>query len=71
MPRLSWQFGVGGLAEDVEEQGVAFLDARGDCARNQQINRSNALGEATVAAQETDAFQLFAVRLFERSQDIA
>ena len=43
----------------MEEQFVAFLDARGGGARHQQIKRGDAIGEAAVAAKETNAFSLF------------
>ena len=70
-PLLFRQLLVSGLAEDVEEQSLPFLNARRVGAWDQQVERGHAFGEAAVTAQETNALHLLPVRFFQRAQHIA
>ena len=55
----------------MEEQFLPFLNARCRGAGDYQVHRRQALGEAAVASQETDALQLLPVGFFERAQHVA
>src|ERR1035438_8604216 len=65
------QLEVNGLTQDVEEQFLAFLNARSGGARHHQVKRGNTFGEAAVAPQETKALHLLPVGLLQCSQHVA
>src|ERR1035437_5652269 len=69
--RLLGEFEVNRLAQDVEEQFLAFLNAGGGGARHYQVKRGHALGEAAVSSEEANALHLLFVGLFQCAQHVA
>ena len=58
------------FTERVVENFLAFLNPRRDGAGHSQINRRNAFRETAVAAEERDALDACALRLFECADDV-
>jgi len=53
----------------MEQEFLSFLTPRGVVTRHQQIECGCAFRETAIAAEETDAFNPLAFRLFERAQN--
>ena len=58
------QLAVHGLTEHVEEQFLAFLNARSRGARDYQVQGSDSFGKAAVTTKEANALHLLFVGLF-------